>query len=148
MENFKIWNSQSYFSQNIKAAFGDLCPKSIWDKSQFYVPMSKTSEKIMALLFCQFWVPFFFQQMQFKNSGWKMILFYSFEKFPSEQLGLCHNIGITYIWSIVLKLMPCPFTDPKRFCAGPNFLCRTKDLFTYCGSHKHFVPDKNMICIQ
>ena len=36
----------------------------------------------------------------------------------------------------------------KLFCASPNFLCRTKNLFTYCASHKHFVPDKKMICIQ
>ena len=27
--------------------------------------------------------------------------------------------------------MPCPFTGPKMFCAGPNFLCQTKNLFTY-----------------
>ena len=45
-------------------------------------------------------------------------------------------------------LMPCPFTGPKMFWAGPNFLCQTKNLFTYFGSHKHFVPDKKMICIQ
>ena len=32
--------------------------------------------------------------------------------------------------------MPCPFTGPKMFWAGPNFLCQTKSLFTYCGSHK------------
>ena len=38
--------------------------------------------------------------------------------------------------------MPCPFTSPKMFWAGPNFLCQTKNTFTYCGSHKHFVPDK------
>ena len=44
--------------------------------------------------------------------------------------------------------MPCPFTGPKMFWAGPNFLCQTKNLFTYCGSYKHFVPDKKMICIQ
>ena len=44
--------------------------------------------------------------------------------------------------------MPCPFTGPKMFWAGPNFLCLTKNLFTYCGSHNHFVPDKKMICIQ
>jgi hypothetical protein len=47
-------NSQSYFSQNRKAVLGDLCPKSILDKSQFYVPTGKTSEKIMSLLLCQF----------------------------------------------------------------------------------------------
>jgi hypothetical protein len=34
------------------------------------------------------------------------------------------------------------------FWAGPNFLCQTKNLFTYCGRHKHFVPDKKMICIH
>ena len=44
-------------------------------------------------------------------------------------------------------LMPCPFTGPKMFWAGTIFLCQTKNLFTYCGSHKHFVPDKKMICI-
>ena len=46
------------------------------------------------------------------------------------------------------KFMPCPFTGHKMFWAGPNFLCQTKNLFTYCGIHKHFVPDKKMICIQ
>ena len=47
-----------------------------------------------------------------------------------------------------LFLMPCPFTGPKIFCAGPNFLSQHKNLFTYCASHKHFVQDKKMICIQ
>ena len=27
--------------------------------------------------------------------------------------------------------MPCPFTSPKMFWAGPNFLCRVKNLFKY-----------------
>ena len=52
--------------------------------------------------------------------------------------------GIIYGWT----LMPCPFTGRKMFCAGPNFLCRNKNLFTHCASHKHFVPYKKMICIQ
>ena len=30
--------------------------------------------------------------------------------------------------------MPCLFTCRKMFCAGPNFLCGTKNLFTYCAS--------------
>ena len=51
-------------------------------------------------------------------------------------------------FAVSLRLLPCPFTGPKMFWAGPNFLCQTKNLFTYCGSHKHFVPDKKMICIQ
>ena len=38
--------------------------------------------------------------------------------------------------------MPCYFTGPKMFWAGPNFLCQTKEIFTYCGSHNRFVPDK------
>ena len=46
------------------------------------------------------------------------------------------------------KLMPCPFTGPKMFWADPSFLCQTNNFFTYRGSHKHFVPDKKMICIQ
>ena len=25
--------------------------------------------------------------------------------------------------------MPCPFTGPKMFCAVPNFLCQSKNLF-------------------
>ena len=49
---------------------------------------------------------------------------------------------------LVSTLLPCPFTGPKMFWAGLKFLCQTKNLFTYCGSHKHFVPDRNMICIQ
>ena len=44
--------------------------------------------------------------------------------------------------------MPCPFTGPKMFCAGPNILVQTQNLFTYCASHKHFAPDKKVICIQ
>ena len=50
---------------------------------------------------------------------------------------------------ILLKAhMPCPFTGPKMYCASPNFLSQTKNLFTYCGSHKHFVPEKKIICIE
>ena len=41
------------------------------------------------------------------------------------------------------KHMPCPFAGPQMFWADPDFLCQTKNLFTYCGSHKHFVPDKD-----
>ena len=28
--------------------------------------------------------------------------------------------------------MPCPFTGPKMFCAGPNFLSQPNNLFTHC----------------
>ena len=39
--------------------------------------------------------------------------------------------------------MPCPFIGPKYFGLVQFFLCQTKNIFTYCGSHKHFVPEKN-----
>ena len=64
--------------------------------------------------------------------------------------GLVQNlldIGQKAIFVLSLVL-PCPFTGPKMFWAGPNFLCQTKNLFIYYGSHKHFVPDKKMIFIQ
>jgi hypothetical protein len=35
-------------------------------------------------------------------------------------------------------LMPCPFTGPKMFWAGPNFLCQTKNLFTYLWQSQTF----------
>ena len=41
--------------------------------------------------------------------------------------------------------MPCPFTGPKMFWAGPNFLCQTKNLFTYSGSHKHIEEALNAV---
>ena len=46
------------------------------------------------------------------------------------------------------NLMPCPFTGPKMFCAGPNILSQPKNLTAFSASHKHFVPDKKMICFQ
>ena len=44
--------------------------------------------------------------------------------------------------------MPCPFTGPKMFWAGPKFLFHTKNLFIYCGSHKHFASNKKMIAFS
>ena len=37
-------------------------------------------------------------------------------------------------------LMPCPFTNPKTFCAGPNFLSQPKNLTAFSASSKTFVP--------
>ena len=67
------------------------------------------------------------------------------QNFSANQIVLMENKTLTIEKE---RLMPCPFTSPKMFCAGPNLLCQTKNVFTYCGSHKHFVPDKKMICIQ
>jgi hypothetical protein len=35
-------------------AFGDFCPKSSLEKSQFSIPTSEKSEKVRALLLCHF----------------------------------------------------------------------------------------------
>ena len=59
-----------------------------------------------------------------------------------EVLEKIKNYGFHEVKCLVL------FTGPKMFCAGPNFLSQPKNLFTYYASHKHFVPDKRMICIQ
>ena len=80
-----------------------------------------------------------------------------------NQINICINICDLNIWTLlryekikiykkyihyILRFMPCPFTGPKNFWARPIFLCQTKNLFTYCGSHKHFVTDKKMICVH
>ena len=36
--------------------------------------------------------------------------------------------------------MPCPFTGPKIFCAGPNVLSQSKNLIAFSASSKTFVP--------
>ena len=36
-------------------------------------------------------------------------------------------------------LMPCPFTDPKMFCADPNILSQPKNLTAFSASSKPFV---------
>ena len=38
--------------------------------------------------------------------------------------------------------MPCPFTGPKMFCAGPNFLSQPKNLTVFSASPKTFVSAK------
>ena len=35
---------------------------------------------------------------------------------------------------IASELMPCPFTGPKIFCAGPNILCQPKTLTAFSAS--------------
>ena len=39
-----------------------------------------------------------------------------------------------------ITLMPYPFTGPKMFCAGPNFLSQPKHLTAFSASSKTFVP--------
>ena len=44
--------------------------------------------------------------------------------------------------------MPCPFTGPKMFCAGPNFLSQAKHLTAFSASSKTFVPVQKTILLN
>ena len=41
--------------------------------------------------------------------------------------------------------MPCPFKNPKMFCAGSNFLSQPKNLTAFSASSKTFVPAQKPI---
>ena len=45
-------------------------------------------------------------------------------------------------------LMPCPFTGPKMFCDGPNFLSQPKNLTAFSASSKTFVPAQKPILLN
>ena len=44
--------------------------------------------------------------------------------------------------------MPCPFTGPKMFCAGPNFLSQPKNLTAFSASSKTFMPAQKPILLN
>ena len=44
--------------------------------------------------------------------------------------------------------MPCPFTGPKMFCDGPNFLSQPKNLTAFSASSKPFVPAQKPILLN
>ena len=44
--------------------------------------------------------------------------------------------------------MPCPFTGPKMFCAGPNFLSQPKNLTAFSASSKSFVLAQKTILLN
>ena len=46
------------------------------------------------------------------------------------------------------SLMPCPFTGPKMFCAGPNFLSQPKNLTAFSASSKTFVLEQKPILLN
>ena len=53
-----------------------------------------------------------------------------------------HTMGPNmYLYEITFNLlMPCPFTGPKIFCAGLNFLSQPKYFTAFSASSKAFVP--------
>ena len=44
--------------------------------------------------------------------------------------------------------MPCPFTGPKMFCAGPNILYQPKNLTAFSASSKTFVLSQKPILLN
>ena len=54
---------------------------------------------------------------------------------------------VTYLKGSKINLFLVLLQVPKCFGLVQMFYARKK-IFTYCGSHKHFVLDKKMICIQ
>ena len=44
--------------------------------------------------------------------------------------------------------MSCPFTGPKMFCAGPNFLSQPKNLTAFSASSKTCVPAQKPILLN
>ena len=44
--------------------------------------------------------------------------------------------------------MPCPFTGPKMFYAGPNFLSQPKNMTELITSSKTFVPAQKTILLN
>ena len=44
--------------------------------------------------------------------------------------------------------MPCPFTGPKMFCAGPIFLSPPKNLTAFSATSKTFEPAQKTILLN
>ena len=61
---------------------------------------------------------------------------------------LMENVQIDEAEKIQSNLMPCPFTGPKMFCAGPNFLSQPKNLTAFSASSKTFVPAQKPILLN
>jgi hypothetical protein len=59
--------------------------------------------------------------------------------------------GVSYVLNFYppkICFMPCPFTGPKMFCAGPNFLSQPKNLTAFSASSKTFVPAQKPILMN
>ena len=62
--------------------------------------------------------------------------------------GKLMNNLLSYCGLVDTRIMPCPFTGPKMFCAGPNFLSQPKNLTAFSASSKTFVPAQKPILLN
>ena len=74
-----------------------------------------------------------------KNNCWSMMSFFEFKKTPQQN---------TTTLELCFKLLPCPYTGPKMFCAGPNFLSQPKYLTAFSATSKTFVPAQKPILLN
>ena len=58
------------------------------------------------------------------------------------------HFTIDYTTNSKPRIMPCPFTGPKMFCAGPNILCQPKNLTAFSPSSKTFVLAQKPILLN
>ena len=54
-------------------------------------------------------------------------------RFQHATKTFTENCAITHFLKNQVLLMPCPFTGPKMFCAGPNILSQPKSLTAFKG---------------
>ena len=59
-----------------------------------------------------------------------------------------HNFTKNFHNLLNNKLMPCPFTGRKMFCAGSTFLSQPKNLTAFSASSKTFVPAQKPIFLN
>ena len=74
-----------------------------------------------------------------------------FKMFTTFELSATYLPDVLACYSRCLvskELMPCPFTGPKIFCAGPNFLRQPKNLTAFSASTKTFVSTQKPILLN
>ena len=84
------------------------------------------------------WSKFFVPDQKYIYILWQS------QTFCARQKDDLHSVKLVFEET----LMPCPFTGPKMFCAGPNFLSQPKNLTAFSASSKTFVPAQKTILLN
>ena len=84
-----------------------------------------------------------------KPYGW---FFYETDQLERPVLLVCTLSQNMWPFQVTLLncycFMPCPFTSPKMFCAGPNFLSQRKNLTAFSASSKTFEQAQKTILLN
>ena len=84
------------------------------------------------------WSKFFVPDQKFIYILWQS------QTFCARQKDDLHSVKLVFVPAQKV-LNALPFTGPKMFCAGPNFLSHPENLIAYSASSKTFVPAQNKI---